>query len=72
MRLLELHGNHGIVELGGARKEIMLTLTPDAHIGDFLIVHAGYAIEILNEQEAQETLTLLRDISETSPHGTAD
>jgi hydrogenase expression/formation protein HypC len=54
------------------RKEIMLTLTPDARIGDYVIIHAGYAIEILNEVEAQETLDLLREISEKPTDGTAD
>jgi hydrogenase expression/formation protein HypC len=72
MKVLEIDGTHGTVELGGMRKEVMLTLTPDATIGDYVIVHAGYAIEILDEAEAQETLELLRAISERDPDGTAD
>jgi len=72
MKLLEMQGVRGTVELGGVRKEIMLTLTPDARIGDYVIIHAGYAIEILNEEEAQQTLDLLREISEIPADGTAD
>lgn len=72
MRLLEMQGVRGTVELGGVRKEIMLTLTPDARVGDYVIIHAGYAIEILNEEEAQQTLDLLREISERPTDGTAD
>ena len=64
MKLLEHHEQIGIVEIGGARKEVMLTLTPDAQIGDYLIIHAGYSIEILNEDEAGRTLALLREINE--------
>ncbi len=72
MKLLEVQGVRGTVELGGVRKEIMLTLTPDARIGDYVIIHAGYAIEILDEEKAQETLDLLREISEESTDGTAN
>ena len=65
MKLLEHHGQSGVLEIGGARKEVMLTLTPDAKVGDWLIVHAGYALEILDEQEAEHTLTLLRELGES-------
>jgi len=67
MKLLERHGQSGIVEIGGVRKEVMLMLTPDARIDDYLIVHAGYALEILDEQEAERTLALLREMGESEP-----
>lgn len=62
MKILERSDDRGKVELGGAHKNIMLTLTPDAKVGDYVIVHAGYALEIIDEQEALETLELLRAI----------
>ena len=62
MKLLEQHGQNGIVAIGGARKSVMLTLTPDAKIDDYLIVHAGYALEILDEVEAERTIALLRKL----------
>ena len=65
MKLLSRQGQSGIVEIGGARREVMLMLTPDAQVDDYLIIHAGYALEILNEQEAERTLTLLREIGES-------
>ena len=65
MKLLEHRGQSGIVEIGGARKEVMLTLTPDAKTDDYLIIHAGYALEILNEQEAEMTIALLQEIGES-------
>ena len=64
MKLKEHHGQSGIVEIGGARREVVLTLTPDAKIDDYLIIHTGYSIEILDEDEAVRTLALLREISE--------
>jgi hydrogenase expression/formation protein HypC len=65
MRLLELHGQSGILEIGGVRKEVMLTLTPEAKVGDWLVVHAGYALEILDEKEAENTVILLRSLGES-------
>ena len=62
MKVIELRGERGLVEMGGAQKEIMLTLTPNAKSGDYVIVHAGYALEVIDEREAQATLDLLRQI----------
>jgi hydrogenase expression/formation protein HypC len=64
MKILERGEQRGTVEIGGARREIMLTLTPEAQTGDYVIVHAGYALEILDEHEAQRTLDLIRLLGE--------
>ena len=65
MKLLEHHGQSGVVEMGGVRREVVLTLTPDAQVDDYLIVHAGYALEILDEHEAEQTLALFRELAES-------
>ncbi|RPH94637.1 HypC/HybG/HupF family hydrogenase formation chaperone [candidate division KSB1 bacterium] len=65
MQLLERDGDRGTVEVGGARSKIMLSLLPEAKVGDWLIVHAGYALEVLDEQEAALTLALLKQIGES-------
>jgi len=65
MQLLERDGDRGTVEVGGARSTIMLSLLPEAKVGDWLIVHAGYALEVLDEQEAALTLALLKQIGES-------
>jgi len=51
-------------EIGGITRRISLWLTPEARVGDYVLVHTGYAINILDEQEAEETLTLLQQIAE--------
>jgi len=51
------------VELGGISRRISLELTPEAEVGDYVIVHTGYAINILDQEEAQETLRLLEEIA---------
>jgi hydrogenase expression/formation protein HypC len=52
------------VEVGGITRRISLWLTPEARVGDYVLVHTGYAINVLDQKEAEETLTLLRQIAE--------
>jgi hydrogenase expression/formation protein HypC len=61
MKLVSIQGNAGIVELDGVRLEAGLDLIEDAQVGDYLIVHAGYAIQKLDAQEAQRTIELFRE-----------
>jgi hydrogenase expression/formation protein HypC len=51
------------VEIGGVTRRISLWLTPEAKVGNYVLVHTGYAIDIVDEKEAEETLTLLREIA---------
>ena len=52
------------VDLLGVSREVSLDLTPQAQVGDFVLVHAGFAIEVVDQQYAQETLDLIRDFPE--------
>jgi hydrogenase expression/formation protein HypC len=54
----------GTVSFGGVNKEICLAYVPEAKPGDYVIVHAGFAISIINEQEAEETFEILRQMGE--------
>ncbi len=54
------------VELGGVLREVSLTLTPEAEVGDYVLVHTGFAINVLDEEEAQETLRLLAEMEEAA------
>ena len=58
-----------VVDILGLRREAVLDLTPAARIGDYVLVHAGYAIEIVNEQFAEETLELIREFPELAGQG---
>ncbi len=51
------------VDFGGVVKEAGLTMLPEAKVGDYVIVHAGFAIRLLEEKEALETIKLLEDMS---------
>jgi hydrogenase expression/formation protein HypC len=54
----------GTVSFGGIRKAVNLSFVPEADIGDYVIVHAGFAINKLDEAEARRTFDLLADDSE--------
>jgi hydrogenase expression/formation protein HypC len=54
----------GQIDFGGVIREACLEALPDAKVGDFTIVHAGFALNLLSEQEAQETLDALREIGD--------
>ncbi|MBD3348469.1 MAG: HypC/HybG/HupF family hydrogenase formation chaperone [Candidatus Eisenbacteria bacterium] len=62
-RITEVEGATGLVDFGGVTRETSLTLVPNAAPGDYVLVHAGFAIEILSEEEAEETLSLFRDLA---------
>lgn len=64
-RIAELRENElGIVDLGGVRKEISLALVEDVQVGDYVIVHVGYALSKLDTEEAEATLRLFAELGE--------
>lgn len=64
-RVDELTGaGNALVNLGGMRKEISLALVEDVAVGDYVIVHAGYALQKLDQEEAERTLAMFAQMSE--------
>jgi hydrogenase expression/formation protein HypC len=53
---------HGTISFGGVRKRICLAYVPEAKPGDYAVVHAGFALNLIDEQEAQEVFALLEQI----------
>ncbi len=72
VRIIEIKGQVGRVELGGVLRDISLALTPEAQLGDFVLVHTGFAISVLDEDEAQETLKLFAELEESWDQAEAD
>jgi hydrogenase expression/formation protein HypC len=56
-----------MVDVGGIRKKAWLDLLSEVQVGDYVIVHAGYAIQKVDAQDAEETLRLLREMVSTMP-----
>jgi hydrogenase expression/formation protein HypC len=68
-RILEMEGNAARVDFGGVTREASTALVPEARVGDYVLVHAGFAIQVLDEREAEETLSLFRDLARTLDEG---
>jgi len=56
----------GLVELGGVVREVSFALLPDAAVGDYVLLHAGYALQKVDTAEAEETLRLLTEMIEAA------
>jgi hydrogenase expression/formation protein HypC len=63
MRIIELREMTGVVELEGVQHEVNLSLVDEPRVGEYVIVHAGFAIETLDEQEAEARLELFRELA---------
>lgn len=66
-RIVSITGNMATIDLGGVSREASLSLTPEARVGDYVLLHAGFAIQTLNEAEAQETLQLFAEMLAEEP-----
>ena len=63
VRVLQIDGLKASVELGGLVRQASIMLVPDTHVGDYVLLHAGFAIQTLDEKEAEETIRLFADIA---------
>ena len=61
MQVMSIDGELAICEIDGVRREASLMMVDDVGVGDFVIIHAGFAIEKLDVDDAQETLRLFRE-----------
>ncbi|MHB1354785.1 MAG: HypC/HybG/HupF family hydrogenase formation chaperone [Anaerolineae bacterium] len=64
LKVISVQGTMATVEMGGISREISLVLTPEAQAGNYVLVHTGFAISVLDETEAQETLALFAELEE--------
>jgi hydrogenase expression/formation protein HypC len=65
-RITEIYENNGMkmgkIDFGGVTREACLDFVPEAQIDDYTVIHVGFAISLLSEEEARKTLELLREI----------
>ena len=63
-RLIEIRpGAQALVDLGGIRKEISIALVPEAAVGDYVIVHVGHAIGLIDPEEAKRSLRMFGELA---------
>lgn len=61
-----ISGKEAEVEIGGISRRASLWLTPQAKVGDYVLLHTGYAINIVDPEEAEETMRLLEEMAESA------
>lgn len=66
-RLVEIDGQNGTAEIGGATLKVRLDLLDQPRVGDYVLIHAGFAIQSMDEQAALETLALLSEAMTNEP-----
>jgi hydrogenase expression/formation protein HypC len=64
VRIISINGTEAEVEIGGITRQTSLMLTPEAKVGDYVLLHAGYAINIIDQKEAEETLAIFAEMSQ--------
>ncbi|MCX7609444.1 MAG: HypC/HybG/HupF family hydrogenase formation chaperone [Anaerolineales bacterium] len=66
-KILEIYDKTGLrmakVDFGGVSKEVCLEYVPEAQVGDYCLIHVGFAISLMDEEEAQETLKLIGEVA---------
>ncbi len=61
-----IEGQQAEADIEGVTRQVSLQLTPEAKVGDYVLLHTGYAISVIDAAEAEETLKLLRELSEAT------
>ena len=64
--VMSIDGFQAEVDIGGITRQISIQLTPEVKEGDYVLLHTGYAINVIDQVEAEETLELLKELSEVS------
>ena len=66
VKIVSIDGDQAETEIGGVRRQISIVFTPETKVGDYVLLHTGYAIGVVDEAEAEETLKLLEEIASLS------
>ena len=61
-KIIKIENGMGVIDMEGTQMEVSLLLQEDAQIGDYVIVHAGFAIQKVDEEAAKESIRVLREI----------
>ena len=62
-KIVEIHGDTAVIDVDGVRRECSLLMLENPNIGDYVIVHAGFALHTIDEDAAMESLKLLREVA---------
>jgi len=63
-KIVDIDNQSATVEVGGVTRQASIVLLPDARLGNYILIHAGFAISLVDEAEALETIKLFEQLSE--------
>lgn len=63
-KILNIDNYKGVVEIGNMKREVFMHLLPDIKVGQYVLVHAGCAIQTIDEEEAAKTLEIIKELAE--------
>ena len=66
VKIVSIEGDEAETEIGEVRRRVSIVFTPEAKVGDYVLLHTGYAIGVVDEAEAEETLKLLEEMANLS------
>lgn len=70
-RIISVNGIMGVIDVDGVRREVSLVLCPEAEVGQYALVHAGFAISVIDEEEAQLSLETFEEFRRIIEEGAA-
>ena len=69
-KIVEMYKKDGLqmarVDFGGVTREACLAYVPEAKVGDYCLIHVGFALNLISEEEARETMELLKEVADLS------
>jgi hydrogenase expression/formation protein HypC len=69
-KIIDIYESNGLsmgkIDFGGVQREACLAYVPEAQVGDYTLIHVGFALNLISEAEAMETLDLLRQVSDAA------
>ena len=71
-KIVSINGDMAVVSVGGTEYEASIQLLDEVKTGDYVLVHTGFAIQIISEEKAVETLKLFKEMNDTERHNSAE
>jgi hydrogenase expression/formation protein HypC len=67
-KIIEIQDMLGTVDINGVTRKVSLMLLPESKVGEFVLIHAGFAIQAIDEEEVRKTLELFKELEEYAGH----
>jgi hydrogenase expression/formation protein HypC len=64
VKVVSIQGSEAEVDFGGVKRRVSIMLTPEVKVGEYVLLHTGYAISVIDEAEAEETLKLFEEMAQ--------